>query len=149
MLVRLVYASRAAGDVDDAMIAAILEKSQKYNLEHGITGVLCSYSQGNLFLQVLEGSRAEVNQLYGAIVRDPRHRDVTLLDYSEITERRFASWRMGTVNLNRLNLGIILRFSESSVLDPFSMSGQALLALLDELTSTGAIISRDSQRPSE
>jgi hypothetical protein len=144
MLVRLVYASRAAGDVDDAMIAAILEKSQKYNLEHGITGVLCSYSQGNLFLQVLEGSRAEVNQLYGAIVRDPRHCDVTLLDYSEITERRFASWRMGTVNLNRLNLGIILRFSETSVLDPFSMSGQALLALLDELTSTGAIVSRDS-----
>ena len=144
MLVRLVYASRAAGDVDDAMIAAILEKSQKYNLEHGITGVLCTHSQGNLFVQVLEGSRAEVNLLYATIVRDPRHRDVTLLDYSEITERRFASWRMGTVNLNRLNLGIILRFSESSVLDPFSMSGQALLALLEVLTSSGAIVSRDS-----
>jgi hypothetical protein len=56
-------------------------------------------------------------------------RDVTLLDYAEITERRFASWRMGSVNLNRVNVGIILRFSESSVLDPFSMSGQALLAL--------------------
>lgn len=37
-----------------------------------------------------------------------------------------------------------VRFSETPVLDPFSMSGQALLALLDELTSTGAIVSRDS-----
>jgi hypothetical protein len=143
MLVRLVYASRSTEEIDEAMAASIVEQSKKYNLEHGITGVLCTYAEGNLFLQVLEGGRAEVNKLYGSILRDPRHRDVTLLDYAEITERRFASWRMGRVNLTRVNLGIILRFSESSVLDPFSMSGQALLALLDELTSTGAIASRD------
>lgn len=144
MLVRLVYASRSAQEIDDALVRSIVERSQSYNLEHDITGVLCTYSEGKIFLQVLEGGRAEVNQLYGAIVRDARHHDVTLLDYAEITERRFASWRMGSVNLNRVNLGIILRFSESSVLDPFSMSGHALLALLDELTSTGAIVSRDN-----
>ena len=96
-----------------------------------------------MFLQVLEGGRAAVNTLYGTIVRDPRHRDVTLLDYAEITERRFANWRMGSVNLNRVNVGTILRFSESPVLDPFSMSGQATLALLEEPTSTAAIVSRD------
>lgn len=143
MLVRLVYASRATRPIDRAMIASILEQSQQYNLEHGITGVLCTYPESDLFLQVLEGGRAEVNQLYAAIVRDPRHRDVTLLDYAEITERRFASWRMGSVNLNRVNVGIILRFSSSPVLDPYAMSGQALLALLDELTSTGAIASHE------
>ena len=65
-----------------------------------------------------------MNALYGTIVRDPRHRDVTLLDYAEIAERRFANWRMGSVNLNRVNLGSILRFSEGPVLDPFSMSGR-------------------------
>ena len=143
MLVRLLYASRAAREIDDALVASILESSQKHNLEHGITGILCTYSQGNVFLQVLEGGRAAVNALYGTIVRDPRHRDVTLLDYAEIAERRFANWRMGSVNLNRVNLGSILRFSESPVLDPFSMSGQATLALLEELASTAAIVSRD------
>ena len=143
MLVRLVYASRSTRAIDQAMIASILEQSQQYNLEHGITGVLCTYPESDLFLQVLEGGRAEVNSLYSTIVRDPRHCDVTLLDYAEITERRFASWRMGSVNLNRVNLSIILRFSESPVLDPFSMSGQASLALLEELTSTAAIVSRD------
>ena len=96
-----------------------------------------------MFLQVLEGGRAAVNTLYGTIVRDPRHRDVTLLDYAEITERRFAGWRMGSVSLNRVNVGTILRFSESPVLDPFSMSGPASLALLEELTSTAAIVGRD------
>ena len=143
MLVRLVYASLAASEIDHAMIAAILEQSQTYNLEHGITGVLCTYPQGNLFLQVLEGSRAEVNQLYATIVRDPRHRDVTLLDYAEIGERRFATWRMGIVNLNRINLGTVLRFSETPALDPFRMSGKAALALLEELMATAAIVSRD------
>ncbi len=55
MLVRLLYASRAAREIDDALVASILERSQKHNVEHGITGILCTYSQGNLFLQVLEG----------------------------------------------------------------------------------------------
>ena len=77
----------------------------------------------------------------GNIVRDPRHTDVTLLDYAEIDERRFASWRMGRVNLNRVNQGSILRFSESLALDPFALSGRTALALLDELTSTAAIVS--------
>jgi len=141
MLVRLLYASRSAFEINEPLIASILERSRKYNLEHGITGILCTSSPGNVFLQLLEGGRAEVNALYGDIVRDPRHRDITLLDYAEIPERRFASWRMGRVNLNRINQGTILRFSESAVLDPFTMSGPTALALLDELTSTAAIAS--------
>ena len=143
MLVRLVYASHAMSTLDDALVGSILKRAQTYNQEHGITGILCTYSQGNVFVQVLEGGRADVNALYAAIVCDPRHRDVTLLDYCEIGQRRFATWRMGSVNLNRVNLGIILRFSETSVLDPFSMSGPAVLALLEELTSTASIVTRD------
>lgn len=143
MLVRLVYASRAEGTIDDALINAILEHSWKHNLEKGITGLLCTYAPSNIFIQVLEGGRATVNALYGAIVRDPRHRDVTLLDYAEITERRYAGWRMGCVNLNRVNQGIILRFSEQTTLDPFAMTGPAVLALLDELMNSGAIVVRD------
>jgi hypothetical protein len=143
MLVRLLYASRTPSEIDEALVASILERSLKYNLENGITGILCTSSPGKVFMQLLEGGRAAVNTLYGSIVRDPRHGDVTLLDYAEITERRFASWRMGRVNLNRVNQGSILRFSESPVLDPFSMSGQTALALLEELTSTAAIVSGD------
>lgn len=144
MLVRLLYASRSATEIDEPLITSILEQSRKYNIEHGITGILCTSSPGNVFLQLLEGGRAAVNALYGNIVRDPRHRDVTLLDYAEITERRFAGWRMGRVNLNRINQGTILRFSESAVLDPFTMSGPTALALLDELTSTAAFASSDT-----
>jgi hypothetical protein len=143
MLVRLLYASRAARKIDNALFASILEHSRKHNLEKGITGVLCTYSPGNVFLQALEGGRTAVNSLYAAIVRDERHRDVTLLDYAEIEERRFADWQMGSVNLNRVNQGTILRFSEQPVLDPFVMSGRAVLAMLEELLASGAVVSRD------
>jgi hypothetical protein len=141
MLVRLLYASRSTSEIDEPLLAAILDHSRKYNQEHGITGILCAYTPGNVFLQLLEGGRAAVNALYANIVRDPRHSDVTLLDYAEITERRFAGWRMGRVNLNRINQGTILRFSERAILDPFAMSGPTALALLDELTNTAAIVS--------
>lgn len=143
MLVRLLYASRALAPVDDALVASILEKAHEYNAAHGLTGILCTCSDGNVFLQVLEGGRAAVNELYGRIVRDPRHRDVTLLHYAEIEERRFATWRMGNVNLNRVNRGTVLKYSETPQLDPFRMSGKATLALLDELMATAAIVSRD------
>jgi len=143
MLVRLLYASRTAAPIDETLVASILEQSRKYNLEHGITGLLCTASPGNVFLQLLEGGRAAVNTLYGNIVRDPRHTDITLLDYAEISERRFASWRMGRVNLNRVNQGTILRFSDCATFDPFAMSGQTALALLEELTSTASIAGAD------
>jgi len=141
MLVRLVYASRAAGAIDDALIRSILASSELHNPEHGITGLLCTQPGENVFLQVIEGSRRAVNDLYGAIVRDPRHTEVTLLHYAEVQERRFASWKMGSVDLKKVNLSTILRYSERPVLNPFAMSGEAALALLQELAATAAIVS--------
>ena len=143
MLVRLLYASRASKPLDEAMLHAILEVSRTNNLERGISGVLCAHPEGSVFLQALEGSRAAVNALYATILRDERHHDVTLLEYAEIEERRFPSWLMGSVDLGRVNRRTILRFSERSAIDPFAMSGRSALALLEELTLSGAISTQD------
>jgi hypothetical protein len=121
------------------MIQNILDQSGRHNVDAGITGVLC-VCHGDIFMQVLEGGREEVNQLYAKLVRDARHTDVTLLDYAEISERRFSSWRMGRVDLDKLNLGIVLKYAEKPQLDPFQLSGRVALALLEELMSTAAIM---------
>jgi hypothetical protein len=136
MLVRLLYASRAVDSIDSEMLDEIVQESREHNPEHGITGMLCSYVDGNSFLQVLEGGREEVNRLYNKIVCDERHTDVVLLDYEEISERRFANWRMGRIDLGRVNPSVLLRFSERPVLDPPTMSATAAMALLEELAST-------------
>ncbi|MDB5869231.1 MAG: hypothetical protein JWP96_1563 [Polaromonas sp.] len=139
MLVRLLYASRAVDSSADA-INGILAHSRQYNPTLGITGILC-YGAG-VFLQAIEGGRMAVNELYGHIQKDPRHKDVVLLDYEEISERRFGGWSMGTVNLHKLNHSILLKYSEKAELDPYATSGKVSLALLEELMATAAIISR-------
>lgn len=138
MLVRLMYASRAVPAVDQEELVAILRQSKAGNPKVGVTGVLC-YS-GGIFIQVLEGGRMAVNQLYGKIIRDPRHADVILLAYEEISERRFAGWSMGQVTLSRLNPALLLKYSETAALDPYAVSGQVSMALFDELVATASIM---------
>ena len=139
MLVRLLYASRAI-DPSCSAIEDILQQSRSVNPSQGITGILC-YG-GGVFLQALEGGRGQVNELYGHILRDARHRDVVLLDYEEITERRFGGWTMGQVNMNKINTSILLKYAEKPELDPYSVSGKVSLALLEELMATASIIGR-------
>ena len=138
MLVRLLYASRAVDDVSQDELLTILSQSKANNPESGITGVLCA--SGRIFLQLLEGGRMQVNALYNHIAADPRHRDVAILSYEEISERKFAGWSMGLVNLERVNTSLLLKYSESATLDPYGVSGVASLALLDELMATASIM---------
>ena len=139
MLVRLLYASRAL-DTNPEAISTILAQSRQYNPSCGITGILC-YG-GGIFLQAIEGGRLAVSELYGHIQRDKRHKDVALLQYEEITERRFSGWTMGQVNLQKINHSILLKYSEKPELDPYSVSGRVSMALLEELMATASIIGR-------
>ena len=140
MLVQLLYASRAATEVTAEMTEAILQQSRSKNPELGITGVLCH--GGDVYMQVLEGGRDAVNALYNKIVRDARHRDIALLHYEEVAERKFAGWTMGQVNLTKVNPSLLLKYSDRPVLDPFAVSGQASMALLEELIATAQIVGR-------
>ena len=139
MLVRLLYASRAIDTSPDA-IDAILLQSRLHNPECGITGILC-YG-GGIFLQAIEGGRMAVSELYGHIQRDVRHKDVVLLHYEEISERRFGGWTMGQVDMTKINASILLKYAEKPELNPYTVSGSVSLALLEELMATACIIGR-------
>ena len=139
MLVRLLYASRAVNP-DAQAIEEILSKSREGNPGSGITGILC-YG-GGIFLQAIEGGRLAVSDLYGHIQKDARHKEVVLLHYEEISERRFGGWTMGQVDTSRVNTNILLKYSERAELDPYNVSGKVSLALLEELMATASIIGR-------
>ena len=138
MLVRLMYASRAMPSVDQDALTAILRKSKLNNGVSGVTGLLCF--SGGIFLQVLEGGRLAVSTLYNRIAADPRHRDVVLLHYEEVRERCFSNWSMGQVNLARLNPALLMKYSETAVLDPYAVSGEVSMALFNELVATASIV---------
>jgi undecaprenyl pyrophosphate synthase len=142
MLVHCLYASRPASALAASVTESILEQSRVNNPRQGITGILCYTA--NIFIQVLEGGRDEVGDLFNKIVRDDRHGHVRILVYEEISERRFSHWTMGHVDISKVNPGLLLKYSPKTALDPFLISGHATLALLHELVSTAAIVGKSA-----
>ena len=130
MTVRLLYVSRSNGPQTTTVTHSILQQAQKHNAAHDITGVLCQ-GQG-FFLQVLEGPRSAVNALYRRIVVDMRHKDVELLMFEDILQRRFERWSMALVKLSDQDPMVQLQHPD---FDPYSAQGtqvmQQLLHLLD------------------
>lgn len=142
MLVRLLYASRIAEGLGPEIVDSILHQSRSRNPTLGITGVLCH--DGKVFIQALEGGRSTVCDLYNRIATDPRHKDVVILSFEEISERCFAGWTMGLVSMKSVTPCLLLRYSERAELDPYSISGSVSLALLKELIATAQVIGRST-----
>lgn len=140
MLVRCLYASRPAQKLSEQALGDILKQSRANNPVQGLTGMLCYTS--DVFVQVLEGGREEINRLLNRIIRDERNIDVQILSFEEIFERSFNNWTMGEVDMSHVNSALVLKYCAKAELDPFSSSSAALLALLRDLATSGAIVSR-------
>lgn len=140
MLVRCLYASRASRPMTGSLLDEILDQSRHKNPALGITGLLCV--SGDVFIQVMEGGRDEVCELFNAIVRDDRHETVRLLIYEEIQERKFANWTMGQVNIDKLNPAMLLKYFRRAELNPFDCTGAATMALITDLVDSGSILRR-------
>ncbi len=129
--VRLIYVSRARGPQTTTVTTSILMQAQVHNKVHGITGVLCQ-GQG-FFIQVLEGERSPVNALYRRICTDLRHKDVEMLRYEDIAERKFSQWSMALVKLSVDDPMVKVQHPE---FDPYSASGDQVMHLLANLIQT-------------
>ena len=135
MLIRLIYLSRAVGPQASALTDAILQKSQHWNAQHDITGVLCE-GQG-VFLQVIEGERANVTRLYSRIAADGRHTALELIHCESITARRYSGWSMARVSLSDVDPETRVVWPE---FDPYSPLGALVMARIDELVARGQVL---------
>jgi hypothetical protein len=146
MLVRCLYASRPSASPTASIVESIVEQSRRNNPRSGITGLLCCTE--SVFIQVLEGGRNNVCRLIDAIIRDERHTHVQILLFEEISERKFGNWTMGRVDIGKSNQALVLKYSETTEIDPFACSGHATLALLTELMESGSISGRGNHAKS-
>ncbi|MGB0716448.1 MAG: BLUF domain-containing protein [Phycisphaerae bacterium] len=96
-LYHLIYVSRATVPVDNEVLARIKTAASTHNPRSGITGLLL-YSRGH-FIQLLEGPRSAITNLYDHICVDNRHADVELLLLTPVSERFYPSWAMGVYDL--------------------------------------------------
>ncbi|MGB2047859.1 MAG: BLUF domain-containing protein [Psychrobacter celer] len=77
----------------------ISEIAIERNQTDEITGILC-YGNG-YFLQCVEGSEQALTNLKNRLLADERHKDMEILDFSAIDERRFSSWSLRSITLER------------------------------------------------
>ncbi len=88
---QLVYASRPFG-FDAGTLLGILFKARARNTEADVTG--CLICRDDIYLQLLEGPADSVTRIYGKILEDDRHIEVTQLVRHDISERMFGRWAM-------------------------------------------------------
>jgi hypothetical protein len=92
-LVHLIYFSRLnlAADATSRTreIGEITRQAQKKNEFAVITSFLIV--EQNFAAQIIEGERLSVNDTFGRIGADPRHRDVQIVEWREIVKREFVN----------------------------------------------------------
>lgn len=146
-LVELIYHSRAAEPLEETAIAELALSAAARNDELRLTGFLAAAD--GWFLQVLEGDRATVSELYHRIAVDPRHRELTLMRVRPIHARRFDRWNMGVAGESALERSLLLRHGATEHFDPASMSAASAHALLEALAARAATADRPGQSGSE
>ncbi len=90
---QLVYESRLAKDINTSNLLDILIKSQFKNIRLDLSGLLVIHS--GKFMQLLEGGKKEVDDLFAVIQKDTRHTDVKVVLESDSNYRLMPSWGMG------------------------------------------------------
>lgn len=120
---RLVYLSAAKTLFSKAELLDLLVKAREKNRRLGLTGLLL-YKNGD-FLQLLEGEKKAVEELFATIEADPRHTGTTVVIAEECPARLFADWSMGFRDLGDPELLKLPGFS------PLMNSAAGLPALRD------------------
>lgn len=90
---QILYASlNARTDGRPADVEGILETSRHNNAIDGITGLL--WTDGQRFLQVIEGGDEAVDLCFARIRADDRHRNILVLASRSVDNREFGYWTM-------------------------------------------------------
>lgn len=88
----LIYISAAESGVGEVEMHDILTEAIRNNETYNVTGLLV-YDDG-IFIQMLEGEKADVEFIYEKIKTDEGHFDVRILSKGPSIRRYFPDWRM-------------------------------------------------------
>lgn len=99
----LVYYSIASPMLTEKDVDAILRKARDFNSVREITGCLLYFN--DQFVQILEGQKSHILELYERIKHDKRHLNPTVIVETEIEDRVFPTWSMAYQQLNDVDRG--------------------------------------------
>ena len=116
-LYRLTYLSASRAAMPRTELDAILEASRTNNSRRAVTGLLLYHDAQ--FFQALEGPKAQVEEAFAIIKRDPRHSGCLVLESRPVAARFFDRWSMGYRSADDLSAG-----QKQSFLELASVRGQ-------------------------
>ena len=100
----ILYYSFSKSKVSNAELIELLSKSIEWNSKENITGLLIyrfnqEFNRGN-FLQIIEGPKPSIENVWPRILKDNRHHTITILEEGSYEKRNFPDWSMGFKNIN-------------------------------------------------
>ncbi len=131
-LYTLGYASTQTVPMGTAGLIELLNEARDFNLKHDISGLLLH--RDDSFLQVIEGRKRDVLELYARIQADPRHERVETLFEDYIEEREFSDWQMGFIELGGVDVSLLPGFSN------FLVENEEPRSLLERLSRTRRLL---------
>jgi hypothetical protein len=105
-LISLIYVSKSTECFHEHEIPDLLQQARLANAKQEFTGMLL-YISGS-FLQVLEGHGETIDAVFGRILQDKRHTQVTRLARESIPERAFEGWTMMHKTLDPVEAGELI-----------------------------------------
>ena len=100
-LFQLMYSSQASEELRFEDVCAIRDRASDLNNQCFVTGFLV-FGFGK-FLQVLEGERSVVSEIYRRVSSDKRHSQLELIQFTEIEAREFPDWGMNLIGIGESN----------------------------------------------
>ncbi|RZK24568.1 MAG: hypothetical protein EOO56_00790 [Hymenobacter sp.] len=133
----ILYRSQATQPLTAGQLTDLLEESRAWNAQYQITGLLCYCTSGH-FVQLIEGSAANVNALFARIRRDPRHHQVLALSDRATNTRWFPDWQMASSEMDSPDFFWLIGYLEARghnlVMPQIPVKDGLLLTLLAEFS---------------
>lgn len=101
-MIELVYYSISNTEITSEILSDILITSRDFNSKNNVTGCLLYHNK--VFLQLLEGEKETVENLFEKIKDDKRHSNIVLIE--KVEERLFSDWSMAFHELNSSKMSI-------------------------------------------
>jgi len=92
----LCYVSSSTKSLTASDLEHLFRVNKRNNTEHDVTGILI-YNDGN-FLQILEGKKLTIKNLFKKINNDQRHFNIIQLIDKPIEERIFHEYKSGFIH---------------------------------------------------
>jgi hypothetical protein len=109
----------------------ILSSARHNNARANVTGFLIF--DKTWFVQILEGERANVGEIYNKIVRDKRHSGLSIINVRDVQKRSFPNWTMGSAVRSPEVQAVYLRHGIGNQLDPTQLRSDEVLKLALDL----------------